>query len=158
MKEWFLRQSQRDRIIVVVVAALCLLAGTYLFIIDPLQSGLANRKMQVENKKDDLRYMIDGAATLRASGGANNSTNARQSDKAPYLLIDEIISKAKVNLPQRVEPTGPDGARVQFSEVNFDALVKVIAELELYGLSVTTLNVSAKNLGTVSARFTMSKT
>lgn len=157
MKEWYLRQSPRDRLIVLIVGGLCLLAGLYLFIVDPLRSGLADRRLQVENKKEDLRYMINGAATLQASGGAAAQTNQRQSDKAPYLLIDQLIRQAKLDLPQRVEPTGPDGARVQFSEVNFDELVKVIAELELYGLNVSTLNISAKNTGTVSARFTMSK-
>ena len=156
MKEWYLRQSPRDRVIVLIVGALCLLAGAYLFILSPLQEGLENRRQQVENKKEDLRYMVDSAAQVKAGGGAAPAQTL-QSDKAPYLLIDEIIRKAKVALPQRVEPTGGDGARVQFSEVNFDKLVQVIAELELYGLSVSTLNISSKNVGTVSARFTMSR-
>jgi len=155
MKEWFLRQSPRDRVVVLVVGGLCMLVGVYLFIVEPLQSGLANQRQQVENKKDDLRYVVNSAATLKASAGAGN-TEALVSDKPPYLLIDQIIREAQLNL-QSVDATGPDGARVQFSEVEFDALVKVIAQLEAYGLSVTTLNVSAKNPGTVSARFTMSK-
>lgn len=156
MKDWYLRQSPRDRIIVLAVGLLCLLGGAYLFIVSPLQSGLENRRQQVENKKDDLRYMVNSAELVSANGGAA-PTGVRQSTKAPYLLIDEIIRKAKIELPERVEPTGADGARVQFSEVNFDKLVQVIAELELYGLSLSTLNITAKNIGTVSARFTMSR-
>jgi len=56
------------------------------------------------------------------------------------LLIDDIIRKAGIKLPERVEPTGKDGARVQF-----------------YGLNVTTLNVSRKDNGVVSARFNMER-
>ena len=59
--------------------------------------------------------------------------------------------------PERVEPSGANGARVQFAEVEFDKLVSVRAELEQYGLEVTTLTISLKNQGTVSARFNMEK-
>lgn len=156
MKDWYLRQSPRDRIIVLLVGALCLLGGSYAFIWDPLKRGLEDRRLLVEGLQEDYRYVLAGAAQLKA-GGSVPGVKLRTSDKAPYLLIDEIIRKANIALPQRVEPTGNDGARVQFSEVNFDKLVQVIAELELYGLSVSTLNISSKGTGIVSARFTMSR-
>ena len=94
---------------------------------------------------------------IRASGGNTGAGQQLTTDKAPYLLIDDIIRKAGIKLPERVEPTGKDGARVQFSEVEFDKLVAVIAEIERYGLSVTTLNVSRKDNGIVSARFNMER-
>ena len=81
----------------------------------------------------------------------------KTSDKAPYLLIDQVIREAEMSLPERVEPSGADGARVQFNEVEFDKLVGVIAELELYGLQVSTMTISRKNQGTVSARFNMER-
>ncbi len=42
-------------------------------------------------------------------------------------------------------------------EVEFDKLVAVLAELELYGLEISTLTISRKNPGTVSARFNMER-
>ncbi len=157
MKDWYLRQSPRDRIIVLIIGLLCLAGGSYAFIWDPLKQGLNDRRMRVQGLQEDYQYVVSGAEQLKAGGSAPES-QLRTSDKAPYLLIDEIIRKANIALPQRVEPTGNDGARVQFSEVNFDKLVKVIAELELYGLSVSTLNISNKDQpGIVSARFTMGR-
>ena len=157
MKEWYLRQSPRDRIIVLVVGFLTIVGSAYAFVWEPLQEGLATREQNVINQQRDLQYMVDGAARIKASGGTASS-NSRTSDKAPYLLIDELIRKGGLTPPQRVEPTsGGTGARVTFNEVGFDKLVQVIAELELYGMSVSTINISRKGTGTVSARFTMEK-
>jgi len=74
-------------------------------------------------------------------------------------VIDERIRAGGLGKPDRVEPRGANGARVQFSEVEFDKLVVVLADLELHGLSVDTMNItrSPKSTGMVSARFNMEK-
>lgn len=157
MKDWYLRQSPRDRVIVLCVGALCLLGALYLMVWEPLQSGLASRSQNVKNLQSSLQFMHEGRDKIRqGSGGARE---VRTSSKAPYLLIDEIIRKADINPPERVEPMGKGkaGARVTFAEVEFDKLVKVIAELELYGLQVSLINISEKSTGMVSARFTMER-
>ena len=156
MKDWYLRQTPRDRLIVVVVGLLAIASLFYALVWYPLQSRTASARQAIEAKSETLAFLQGGAARLAASGGAGGER--RQSDKAPYLLIDEIIRKAGVAQPQRVEPSGADGARVQFSEVAFDRLVMVLAELELYGLEVSNLTVSRRDSGTVSARFTMERT
>ena len=156
MKDWYLRQTPRDRLIVVAVGALVLVGLLYALAWYPLQSRLESTRQAIETKGETLEFLQRGAAVLAASGGGGGES--RQSDKAPYLLIDEIIRKAGIAQPQRVEPDGTDGARVQFSEVAFDRLVMVLAELELYGLEVSNLTLSRREAGTVSARFTMERT
>ena len=155
MKDWYLRQSQRDRMIVLVVGALVLAGLAYALIVHPLRTGLQTRQQNVNNANETLQYMREGQARIRASSGGGPVQ--KTSNKPPYLLIDEIIRKAGIELPERVEPAGSNGARVQFSEVEFDKLVLVIAELEQYGLQVSTLNISSKSAGRVSARFSMEK-
>ena len=155
MKDWYLRQTPRDRLIVVVVGALVLVGLLYALAWYPLQSRLASTRQAIETKSETLAFLQSGASRLAAAGGGGGEL--RQSDKAPYLLIDEIIRKAGIAQPQRVEPSGADGARVQFSEVAFDQLVMVLAELELYGLEVSNLTLSRRDPGTVSARFTMER-
>ena len=154
MKDWYLRQTPRDRLIVIAVGALVVAGMLYALVWYPLQTRLADTRQAIESKGETLEYLQRGAALLAASGGGGA---ARRSDKAPYLLIDEVIRKAGVAQPQRVEPSGADGARVQFSEVAFDRLVMVLAELELYGLEVSNLTISRREAGTVSARFTMER-
>lgn len=156
MKDWYLTKSPRDRMILLGLGALILITLIYVLLIHPLFSGMETRRQNVSNANSNLQLMREGQARVRASGGVVGN-DSLQSDKAPYLLIDDIIRKAGIKLPERVEPTGKDGARVQFSEVEFDKLILVIAELERYGLNVSTLNVSRKDTGMVSARFNMER-
>ncbi len=155
MKDWYLRQSPRDRMIVVVVGVLTLVSLLYALAWYPLQARKVSTEQALISKQETLEYVARAGAQLRASSG--NSVQGKTSDKAPYLLIDEVIRQAKMDPPERVEPSGANGARVQFGEVEFDKLVGVLAELELYGLEVTTLTISRKNTGTVSARFNMER-
>ena len=155
MKDWYLRQTPRDRLIVVAVGALVLIGALYALLWYPLQTRLESTRQAIATKTETLEFLQRGAAQLAASGGGGGER--RESDKAPYLLIDEIIRKAGIAPPERVEPSGANGARVQFSEVAFDRLVVVLAELELYGLEVDNMTLSRRNEGTVSARFTMER-
>ena len=155
MKDWYLRQSPRDRLIVVVVGILCLMGCVYAFVWFPFNEKLAQRRLNIENQKETLSFMHEGAAKLRANGGGVQQ--ALVSNKAPYLLVDELIRKAGIKLPKSIEPTKSNGARVEFSEVEFDRLVGVIAELERYGLKVESINFSGKSAGLVSARINVEK-
>jgi type II secretory pathway component PulM len=155
MKDWFLRQSPRDRMIVVVVAFLTIVSLLYALAWYPLQERKTRIEQALISKQETLEFVRRAGVQLRASAGSG--VVAKTSDKAPYLLIDEVIRLARMDPPERVEPSGANGARVQFSEVEFDKLVTVLAELELYGLQVSTLTISRKNPGTVSARFNMER-
>ncbi len=156
MKDWYLRQTPRDRVIVIVVGVLSILGMFYAFVWHPISTGLDDNRTILSSKQQTLEKVRVASATLQAMGDGGVE---RKSDggKPPYILIDEIVRKAGLNRPDRVEPSGANGARVQFGEVAFDKLVVVLAELELYGLNVKTMNISRKNQGTVSARFNMEK-
>lgn len=156
MKDWYLRQSPRDRFIVIAVGALALVGLLYALAWYPLTTRLAQTKQTLVGKQDTLQFIQAAVPQLRSATGSADE-NVRTSDKAPYLLIDQVIREASMAPPERVEPSGADGARVQFNEVEFDKLVGVLAELELYGLQVSTMTISRKNLGTVSARFNMER-
>ena len=156
MKDWYLRQSPRDRIIIIGVAVLTFAALLYALAWYPMNSRLAQVQQAISAKQDTLQFIRRSAGQLGGSAAASGTVR-KTSDKAPYLLIDQVIREAEMSLPERVEPSGADGARVQFNEVEFDKLVGVIAELELYGLQVSTMTISRKNQGTVSARFNMER-
>jgi len=155
MKDWYLRQSPRDRVIVLCVAALSVAGLLYALAWYPLTTRQAQARQALVAKQETLEFVRRGAAQLKGASGS--VMQGKTSDKAPYLLIDEVIRQAQMDPPERVEPSGANGARVQFAEVEFDKLVGVIAELELYGLQVSTLTISRKNQGTVSARFNMER-
>ena len=128
MKDWYLRQSPRDRLIVMVVAILAIISLLYALAWYPLETRKARTEQALISKQETLEFIRRAGAQLRASAGS--AVAGKTSDKAPYLLIDEVIRQAKMDPPERVEPSGANGARVQFGEVEFDKLVAVLAELE----------------------------
>lgn len=157
MKDWYLAQSPRDRLIVVAVGVIALVSLLYALLWYPLSSRLSSTRQAIASKTETLEFLREGAARLAVNGGASGGGQRLDSEKPPYLLIDEVVRKAGVRQPDKTEPAGDNGARVQFSEVEFDKLVTVIAELEQYGLSITTLTLTKRKPGTVSARFNMEK-
>lgn len=156
MKDWYLRQSPRDRLIVIAVSALVLVGAVFAFVWYPMSQNQIQAQQAITAKQEDLRFIEQAAVQLQGVS-TSRSSQRKTSDKAPYLLIDQVIREASMDPPERVEPSGANGARVQFNEVEFDKLVGVLAELEQYGLSVTTMTISRKDKGMVSARFNMER-
>ncbi len=155
-KDWYLRQSQRDRLIVIGLTVFVVVSLAYAVFWLPLTRGLANnRKALVKNEQTIQQMLVSEAIANSMKGTA--ALGVKSSNKAPYLLIDEIIRKLNMKSPDRVEPIGTTGARVNFTAVEFDKLIMAIAELEEYGLKVSTLNVSRKDTGIVGARFRVDK-
>ena len=158
MKDWYLRQSPRDRLIVIAVGALVALGLLWAVLWYPVSSRIEVRRGAIASKTETLEFMRRAEAEIAAAGGVGAGQGAaRASDEAPYLLVDRLIREAGVPPPDRVEPAGDAGARVQFSEVEFDALVPVLAELELYGLTVTNMTLTRRRPGIVSARFNVER-
>ena len=158
MKDWYLRQSPRDRAIVIAVGALVALGLLYAILWNPVSTRLESRRGAIASKTETLEFMREAEGRIRAAGGAGAAdAGARTTDQPPYLLVDRLIREAGMPPPDRVEPAGDDGARVQFSEVEFDRLVPVLAELELYGLTVTNMTLTRRKPGVVSARFDMER-
>ena len=157
MKDWYLRQTQRDRMIVVAVSVLVVAGLLYALLWYPVSSRLDSTRRAIETKRDTLQFVSDGGARIQAAGGVGQGNAVRSSDKAPYLLLDEIVRNAGVTAPDRNEPAGGNGARVQFGEVEFDKLVLVLAELETYGLTVSNMTLSRRDVGLVSARFNIQR-
>lgn len=159
MKDWYLRQTARDRIIVVIVGFLAVIGMFYAFVWHPMATGIDDSRTLISSKRETLQKVEVAGVELQSLSGSGNAQVLDAGNKATYSLIDERIRAGGLAKPDRVEPVGENAARVQFSEVEFDKLVLVLAELEQYGLSVDTMSItrSPKSVGMVSAKFKMEK-
>lgn len=154
IQNWYAEQTPREQIIVAVMALVAIGALLYLLVIQPLVSGIAARESSIAAQKEDLQWMKQQAALV--SPGRGGSNVKKPLNKPPYLLLDDAITVAKIKKPDRVTPDGGQGAKAQFSSVEFDKLLQVLGGLEQsYGLTVKTMNVSKKDEGLVSARLSL---
>jgi len=152
---WFNNLNSREQLIVALTAIVAIGASAYLFVVEPLTKGIADRKISVAAQQSDLAWMKQQAALVKTSVGPGGGVR-KPMEKAPYLLLDDAIRRASIKAPERVEPAGNQGAKAQFSEVEFDKLIRVLGELEqTYGLGVKTINITKKSDGLVSARLSL---
>lgn len=150
IKSWYASQTPREQFIVATVGIVAVCAGLYLFVIEPLKTGIDARQTSIVSKQSDLDWM------KQQKPQSKTGNTVQPIDKAPYILLDEAIKKAKISAPERVTPDGSQGARAQFSKVEFNKLLQVLGGLEqTYGLSVKTINLSRKDEGQVSARLSL---
>lgn len=159
MKDWYLRQTSRDRMIVLIVAGLSLIGIFFAFVWFPISSGIESNRTLINSKRETLQKMEVAGAQLKTMSNSGGAAARDAGGKESYSLIDERLRIGGLAKPDRVEPVGDNGARVQFSAVEFDKLVVVLADLEQYGLSVDTMSItrSPKAEGIVSAKFKMEK-
>lgn len=155
-KDWYLRQSQRDRLIVIGLIVFVMVSLAYALFWLPLTRGLENNRKAIVKNEQVIQQMLV-SETIAKSMKGTAGPGVKSSNKAPYLLIDDIVRKLQMKNPDRVEPIGTTGARINFTAVEFDKLIMAIAELEEYGLEISTLNVSRKDVGIVGARFRVDK-
>ena len=152
IKERYSSQTPREQLIVATTAIVGIAALVYTLAYKPLSTGIESRQISVAAKQRDLAWMKQQRPVASAGG----SRSIKPMEKAPYLLLDEAIKKARISTPERVTPDGSQGARAQFSKVEFNKLLQVLGGLEqTYGLSVKTINLSRKDEGEVSARLSL---
>ena len=157
MKDWYLRQSPRDRTIVVCVGVLCALGLLYAAVWHPMKTGLDNRRQSVVVAGETLQFMLDGEVKIKAAGGAPQVVV--DDSTPPYLLIDKVLKANGLSAPKSIRNNKSNGALVDYGEVEFDKLIRAVAELERLGLTVTDMNIRRKDElpGKVDARFTMER-
>lgn len=151
VKEWYSSQTPREQFIVAATAIIGIAALLYMMAYKPLSTGITSRKASIAAKQRDLEWMKQQSPAV-----ADGRSAIQPMEKAPYLLLDEAIKRARISTPERVTPDGSEGARAQFSNVEFNKLLQVLGGLEqTYGLSVKTINLSRKDAGEVSARLSL---
>lgn len=156
IKSWYADQTGREQLIVAITALVAISAGLYLFVIEPLVTGIADRTVTVEAQQKNLAWMQQQSAIVKSSAAGPGGTVRQPMPQAPYLLLDGAIREKKIAEPERVTPDGSQGARAQISDVEFDKLLEVLGSLDArYGLAITTMNVSKEKEGLVNARFSL---
>lgn len=161
MKDWYQSHSPREQIMLLAAGAAIVLGLLYTLLLDPLYVGLEERKSRVEGNTNSLAWMQTAAGealSLKGTGGAGATPGTFDTTQAPLTAVARIFREAGLPAPNRVDPVGSKGARVQLAEISFDKLIPVLENLQRQaGLQVKSLNVNAQRPGVVSARISLER-
>lgn len=159
MKAWLESLAPRERRIVLGGAAVAALVLVYLLLVEPVARAFAERERRIESLESQIEWMRGAAAEVASLRAGGARAQGGSSDRPPYLAIDRALRGAGLPQPERLEPRGDNGARLEFEAVPFDPLVRIIGRLRSEsGLRVTRARIQrAEGPGTVSARLTFER-
>lgn len=159
MKDWYQSHSPREQIMLLAAGAAIVLGLIYALFLQPLYDGLEDRRSRVEGNVNAIEWMQTAAGEALSLKGSDAASGGKvDTTQAPLTAVARIFREAGLAAPNRVDPVGSKGARVQLSEIAFDKLIPVLDSLERQaGLQVKSLNVNAQRPGVVSARIALER-
>ena len=142
LKERFNALQPRERVIIVVGSMLVVLIAVYTLGIAPLNKAVSERSARIAQKRADLAWMQSVAGPLSTLQGSQPSLN----NQTESLVVVIANSAGQGNVATALTgqtPDGPNGVRVRFEGVSFDALVVWLSALQRdYGISVKTAEIN----------------
>ncbi len=135
------RYTLREKAIVIGAVLVVIALGLHAFLIEPYQLRMAELRDQIEQQRDDLEWMRSAVAKLPAGGQATD-TAAISGTLANF--IDQAVRRQGLSGQlSQMSPVGSDEIRMRYSGVDFNRLVKFIAQVNSSGLDIKDIRISA---------------
>ncbi len=155
----FQARAPREQVLMVVCGATLIVFVLYWFALKPFSESVEATRARVDGNVRSISYLQDAAGeaiSLQAGGGSAAAPADRNT--SPLAALDQTFRDMGLGQPNRIEPLGRNGVRVQFSDVGVDALLRALGAAEQrYGLRVTQLNLNRRQPGLVSARISLER-
>jgi len=153
--EWWQKQSERDRRVLEIGAAVVAVLLAWAFVWYPLARARAQLESRVEQERADLAWMRQTGGELQELRAKGARGKVDRQGKSLFALADVTARGAGLATAlKRVEPTGPRSVRASFEAANFDALIGWVDVLARdYAVQTTDFSADrVEAIGTVNAR------
>jgi len=159
MKDWFESLEPRERLFVLIGAAIVAVALFWGLIWAPLDKGHRELQQRVSTWEQSLAELRPLAAMPQPQSGSQPAS-AAGSPQSPVVIVDSTLRSHGLGQPKRSQPT-PNGIRIEFENVAFDKLVVWLGDLSYqYGMEVQAGSLSAATSadpGRVNATLTLER-
>ena len=135
------RYTMREKAIVAAALLVVIILGVHAFIVEPYQNRVAELREQIEQERDDLAWMRSAVARL-PTGGATQE-NAAISGTLANFIDQAVRTQGLSGQLSQMSPVGSDEIRMRYSGVDFNRLVRFIAQVNSSGLDVKDIRISA---------------
>lgn len=154
----FHSREPREKLLLVSSGLILVVLSVYLFAVQPLFTALSDTRARVEGNAQSLEYMrvaVGEVIALREAGGGGGPVDSQIS---PLAALDQTFRRMGLAQPTSIIPVGQEGARIQFSDVEAEQLIRALGEVDKrYGLRISQLNMTRRQPGVVSARVTVER-
>ena len=160
MRDWFESLESRERLFVVIGAAVVAVAVFWGLIWLPLERGRSELSESVSTWQRSLAELRPLVAMPQPAQGTP-SRPAVAANQSPVVIVDTTLRNRSLGQPKRSQPT-PNGIRVEFENVPFDDLVLWLGDLSSqYAMEVQSGSLSAAaqaSPGRINATLTIERT
>lgn len=157
LTQFWQQRNARERLLLVVVLSLLVVAVWYLFFWQPMVEREAQLERSIANKTEDLAWLQGAAQQLQ---GRPASAAAQGGNQSVLAITDLVVKNARLK-PQMGDLTSVSSntVRVSFDDAPYDNLLRFIYQLQnKYGVQVTQLVVDKQNeAGQIDARLTLQR-
>lgn len=161
MMEWFTSLQTRERYLIAAAGVVVLLTLLYSLVWDPVASGAAKLEKSIATQKNQLLWMNNASAEIRALKGSGGNTNGAANQNVSLITAVETSAKrAGVRKSvTRMEPQGALKITVELKNADFGRLISWVEMLsKQYGAAVSQFSSSKTDVpGLVNARLIFSR-
>ena len=118
-----------------------ILLGIHAFVIEPYQQRVATVREAIVQQRADLAWMQSAVAGIPTGGTAASS--AQISGTLANFINQAVQRQGLSGQLSQISPIGNDEIRMRYSAVDFNKLVKFIAQVNSSGLDIKDIRISA---------------
>lgn len=160
LKFWYQNLQPRERLQVVIILAILLIAIFYITIWKPVYNGLDEQQKLYASQQDTLLWMKQASFEVKSLKSSGIRGNKRNKNQPVTLVVEQSASTAglKNNL-SKLESSGKSGAQAKLESASFDQMLIWINALKRNnGIIITSANIERTDQpGTVNARLTFNR-
>ncbi len=158
MKAWFLSLAPRERATAAGGITVAITALVYVLVIEPAVEAYGQRQERVATLERQIAWMQEAASEVRSLRASGSVDAVGSSDQPPSLAVESVLAGSGLPQPDSLKSDGDAGARLEFDQVPFDPLVRVLGRLRAeHGLVVTRADITREAEGMVDARLTLER-
>jgi len=133
--------SSREKAIVAVALLVVIGLGIHAFVIEPYQARLVSLQEDLEQQREDLKWMRSVVARLPA--GNSPATGTVITGTLANFIDQAVRQQGLSDQLSQMSPIGSDEIRMRYNSVEFNRLVSFIARVNSSGLQIKDIRISA---------------
>ncbi len=140
--EWFKSQTARDQIALVVGSIALIFYILIGMVYQPLQAKVANLQVTNTAAQQDLQWMVQSAAQVKAlQGDSSKAFNVVQGSISQ--VVDSTVRQSGLKM-KRFQPSGDNQAQVWLESVPYNAAISWLHDIEnQFGFTIDSASINA---------------
>ena len=130
MKDWWNNLQTREQNYVLIAGVALILFLFYTLAWSPLAEARENKRMRVQNNQELLSWMKAKSTELKQLKLTNPNLLKSDSKRSLLAIVDSLANRLGVRSTiKQIKPDGPHAVTVYMDEIDFDALVTMLGQL-----------------------------